>query len=147
MKRTDGSKNVILKGIVKWYTVSLTQSLFSARLSVFESNCSSPVFLRRRAARCARMYSALVSGRQKNSRMKVAPEMISVSYIDQRHVLSGTEKPERTGPKAGPNAWLDFYLALQTFKHTSVSKECPERQCVRDLVEGKDVLSRSCTSC
>ena len=48
------------------------------------------------------MVSALVSGKQKKSRTQVAALMMRSSYIDQRQVLSVTEKPDKSGPRAGP---------------------------------------------
>ena len=48
------------------------------------------------------MYSPLVSGKKKKSMRKVTPESISVSHIPHRQLLSGIEKPLKTGPKAGP---------------------------------------------
>lgn len=79
MNKTDGSENVILNGMVRWYAMSRPQCLFPDRLSDRESRVLSPVDLRRRAARCVRIYSAFVSGRQKKRMRKVMPERMRVS--------------------------------------------------------------------
>jgi hypothetical protein len=48
------------------------------------------------------MKSALVSGRKKNRRIHVKPHRMRSSYIDHLQELTGTENPDRSGPKAGP---------------------------------------------
>lgn len=60
-----------------------------------------PVSLRSRLARRRRIFEADVSGKVKNMRTKTGPAIQSVSQRDQRQFFATTEKPERTGPRAG----------------------------------------------
>jgi hypothetical protein len=47
------------------------------------------------------MFEAEVSGKVMNMRTKTGPAIQSVSQRDQRQFLATTEKPDRTGPRAG----------------------------------------------
>ena len=47
------------------------------------------------------MLDADVSGNVMNISTKTGPAIHSVSQSDQRQPLTTTEKPERTGPRAG----------------------------------------------
>lgn len=47
------------------------------------------------------MFEADVSGKVMNMRTKTGPAIHSVSQKDHRQPFATTEKPERTGPRAG----------------------------------------------
>jgi hypothetical protein len=50
-----------------------------------------------------RMLADEVSGRRKNMLTKTGPESQRISQSDHRQFSAGTEKPEITGPTAGPH--------------------------------------------
>ena len=61
-----------------------------------------PVRLRIRFARRRRILDGEVSGSAKKRRIQMGPESQSISQANQRQPSTGMEKPEMTGPRAGP---------------------------------------------
>ena len=62
---------------------------------------------RRRAARRSRILGVEVSGMERNMRTRTGAEIHTISQRDQRQPLTGTAKPERSGPSAGPQNAAD----------------------------------------
>ena len=71
-------------------------------ISDWDFRRESEVRARRRLARRRRMLGVEVSGTRRNMRMKTGPAIQRISQRDQRQPLAVTAKPERRGPRAGP---------------------------------------------
>ena len=55
-----------------------------------------------RAARRKSMLGLYVSGSKKKCIVSIGPANQSISQVDQRQFVFGTENPEMSGPIAGP---------------------------------------------
>ena len=101
-KAIAGSLIVISMGFIR-ASISTAEALRPFwSISLWDLRRLSPVSLRRRFARRRRMLGVEVSGTHKNMRTNTGPASQRISHRDQRHPFAVTAKPERRGPRAGP---------------------------------------------
>lgn len=101
-KSTAGSCKLIRNGTVSDSRTMRAMCMLPCLISDCDRSDSFPVSLRSRWARFNKRVSGLVSGMRKNMKMKIAPLIMIISYIDHRHVEYMTANPLRSGPTAGP---------------------------------------------
>ena len=93
---------VISRGLMRADTNTVDGLMFFWSISDWERSRLSPVSARRRLARRRRILGVEVSGTRENMRTKTGPAIQRISQSDQRQPFAMTAKPDKRGPRAGP---------------------------------------------